>query len=158
MAVYPPTATFKGEHDGVGNLDKNVIRKAELAETGRYPTTRSYMPLLLSLSPKKANRKTHEIDQHIRVYVVDKPHMLPGDESNHNYLVTDKSCQDYECTLVSGIQATYNVIVFRNVHEGGEVNTNQTVYLRDGFCSCDNCRKATVSDDFLTCRYIRSFI
>ena len=26
MAVYPPTATFKGEHDGVGNLDKNVIR------------------------------------------------------------------------------------------------------------------------------------
>ena len=29
MAVYPPTATFKGEHDGVGNLDKNVIRQAE---------------------------------------------------------------------------------------------------------------------------------
>ena len=46
MAVYPPTATFKGEHDGVGNLDKNVIRNAELAETGRYPTTRSFMPLL----------------------------------------------------------------------------------------------------------------
>ena len=68
MAVYPPTATFKGEHDGVGNLDKNVIRKAELAETGRYPTTRSYMPLLLS-QPEKTprvlddpNRRTHEID------------------------------------------------------------------------------------------------
>ena len=28
MAVYPPTATFKGVHDGVGNLDKNIIRKA----------------------------------------------------------------------------------------------------------------------------------
>jgi hypothetical protein len=38
MAVYPPTATFKGEHDGVGSLDKNVIRQAELAETGQYPT------------------------------------------------------------------------------------------------------------------------
>jgi hypothetical protein len=25
MAVYPPTATFKGEHDGVGTLDKNII-------------------------------------------------------------------------------------------------------------------------------------
>jgi hypothetical protein len=40
MAVYPPTATFKGEHDGVGNLDRRV--------TGRYPTTRSYLPLLLA--------------------------------------------------------------------------------------------------------------
>ena len=48
MAVYPPTATFKGEHDGVGNLDKKVIRQAELSEIGRYPTTRSYMPLLWS--------------------------------------------------------------------------------------------------------------
>ena len=37
MAIYPPTTTFKREHDGVGNLDKNVIRQAELAETGRYP-------------------------------------------------------------------------------------------------------------------------
>ena len=55
MAVYPPTATFIGEHDGVGNLDKNVIRKAELAEAGRYPTTRSYMPLLLS-QPEKTPR------------------------------------------------------------------------------------------------------
>jgi hypothetical protein len=64
MAVYPPTATFKEEHDGVGNLDKNVIRKAELAETGRYPTAESYMPLLLSQPPKTpralddTNRKT----------------------------------------------------------------------------------------------------
>ena len=48
MAVYPPTATFKGEHDGVGNLDKKVIRQAEFAEVGRYPTTRSFMPLLWS--------------------------------------------------------------------------------------------------------------
>jgi hypothetical protein len=55
MAVYPPTATFKGEHDGVGNLDKNVIRQAELNETGRYPTTRSYMLLLWS-QPDKTPR------------------------------------------------------------------------------------------------------
>ena len=46
LAVYPPTATFKEEHDGVGNLDKKIIRQSELAETGRYPTTRSYMSLL----------------------------------------------------------------------------------------------------------------
>ena len=30
MAVYSPTATFKEEHDGVGNLDKKVIRQVEL--------------------------------------------------------------------------------------------------------------------------------
>ena len=69
MTVYPPTATFKGEHDGVGNLDKKVIRQAELAEIGRYPTTRSYMPLLWSQPDKTPRelsdpaRKTHEIDQ-----------------------------------------------------------------------------------------------
>ena len=117
------------------------------------------MPLLISQPAKTPralndrNRKSHEIDQHIRVYVVDKPNMMPGDETNHNYLVTDKSSENYECTTVSGIQPTYNVIVFRNESEGGEVNTNQTVYLRDGFCSCNNCRKATVPEDFLTCRY-----
>jgi hypothetical protein len=67
MAIYPPTATFKGEHDGVGNLDKNVIRQAELSETGRYPTTRSFMPLLWSQPAKTPralddpNRKTHEM-------------------------------------------------------------------------------------------------
>ena len=55
MAVYPPTATFKGEHDGVGNLDKRIIGNSELAETGRYPTTRSYMSLLLS-QPEKTPR------------------------------------------------------------------------------------------------------
>lgn len=33
MAVHPPAATFKGEHDGVGNLDKRTIRNSELAET-----------------------------------------------------------------------------------------------------------------------------
>ena len=159
MAVYPPTATFKGEHDGVGNLDKNVIRKAELAETGRYPTTRSYMPLLLSQPAKTPralddiHRKTHEIDQHIRIYVVDKPNMLPGDDTNQNFLVTDKSNENYECSIVSGIQSTYNVIVFRNESETGEINKNQTVYLRDGFCSCDSCRKAVLPEDFSSCRY-----
>ena len=59
MAVYPPTATFKGEHDGVGNLDKNIIRQAELAEVGRYPTTRSYMPLLWS-QPVKTPRALND--------------------------------------------------------------------------------------------------
>jgi hypothetical protein len=51
------------------------------------------------------------------VYVVDKPNMLPGDESNHNYLVTDKSSENYECSVVNGIQSTYNIIVFRNESE-----------------------------------------
>lgn len=135
-------------------LNPTVIRRAELAEAGRYPTTRSYMPLLLS-QPEKTpralddtNRRTHEIDQHARVYVVDKPNMLPGDESNHNYLVTDKSRQNYECTVVNGIQSAYNAIVFKIENEGGEANTNQTAYLRDGFCSCDSCRKAKVPEDF----------
>ena len=111
MAVYPPTATFKGEHDGVGNLDKKITRQSELAEIGRYPTTRSFLPLLLSQPEMKSkplhypNRATHEIDKHIRVYVTDKPQILEGDENNHNILVTNKEEENYECTLVTGIQS-----------------------------------------------------
>jgi hypothetical protein len=77
MAIYPPTATFKGEHNGVGNLDKNIVRQTELSETGRYPTTRSFMPLLWSQPAKipraldDPNRKSHEIDEHIKILVTD---------------------------------------------------------------------------------------
>ena len=158
MAVYPPTATFKGEHDGVGNLDKKIIRQSELAETGRYPTTRSYMSLLLSqpeMTPRPLsdpNRLTHEIDKHIRVYVTDKSDMEEGDYDDHNILVTDKETQNYESSSVLGIQSCYNMIAFRNTHESGGVNTTQTVYLRNGFCSCDTCRGAIKPDDFKNCR------
>ncbi len=158
MAVYPPTATFKGEHDGVGNLDKRIIRNSELAETGRYPTTRSYMSLLLSQpekTPRPLNhpdRATHEIDKHIRVYVTDKLQMEVGDNENHDILVTDKETTNYECTALNGIQSSYNIIAFKNENESGEIGTTQTVYLRDGFCSCDNCRGATIPDDYNNCR------
>ena len=74
----------------------------------------------------------HEIDQHTRVYVVDKPNMLLGDESNHTYLVTDKSKQNYECTVVNGIQSAYNIIVFKNDDEGGEANTDSAVAIAAG--------------------------
>ena len=158
MAVYPPTATFKGEHDGVGNLDKNVIRNAELAETGRYPTTRSFMELLWS-QPEKTpralddkNRKTHEIDEHIRIYVTDLPFAAPGDENDSRIIITDKSRENYECSNVPGIQRCYNIMVFRNASEGGGIKEVQTIYLRDAFCSCDNCRRAKVPDDFKNCR------
>ena len=50
MAIYPPTATFKGEHNGVGNLDKNIVRQTELSETGRYPTTRSFISSVVAAS------------------------------------------------------------------------------------------------------------
>jgi hypothetical protein len=159
MAVYPPTATFKGEHDGVGNLDKRVIRQSELAETGRYPTTRSYLPLLLA-QPEKTphpldhpDRATHEIDKHVRVYVTDTPEKIAGDDNDHNILVTDKLKENYECSTVPGIQSSYNMIAFKNLLESGAINTRQTVYLRDGFCSCDNCRGAIVPEDFGNCRY-----
>ena len=158
MAVYPPTATFKGEHDGVGNLDKTLIRQTELAGTGRFPTTRSYMPLLLN-QPEKTpraltdpNRKTHEIDKHIRVYVTDKPQMLEGDMTNPNILVTDKEMENNECTVVPGIQSSYNAIAFKNSQESGTIKTDQTIYLRDNFCSCHNCRAATTPGDFNGCR------
>lgn len=160
MAVYPPTATFKGEHDGVGNLDKNVIRQAELNETGRYPTTRSYMPLVWSQPDKTPRalddpqRRTHEIDEHIRILVNDPPNVLPGDTTNSRMVITNKAEENYECSNVPGIQSCYNAIVFKNLLADGAVNTNQTVYLKDAFCSRDNCRGATRPESFLNCRYL----
>jgi hypothetical protein len=156
MAVYPPTATFKGEHDGVGNLDKNVIRQAELSEVGRYPTTRSYMPLLWSQPAKTPRalddpeRRTHEIDEHIRVLVTDLPNALPSDANDSRILITNKSQENYECNNVPGIQSSYNAIVFKKPTEGDP--SVQTVYLRDAFCSCDSCRGAITPDDFKNCR------
>ena len=99
------------------------------------------------------NRLTHEIDKHIRVYVTDKSDMEEGDYDDHNILVTDKETQNHECGTVSGIQSCYNMIVFCNTNESGEVNTPQTVYLRDGFCSCDNCRGAIKPDDYKNCSF-----
>jgi hypothetical protein len=125
MAVYPPTATFKGEHDGVGNLDKNVIRQAELNETGRYPTARSYMQLLWSQPDKTSRalddpqRRTHEIDEHVRILVNDLPNVLPGDTTNCRMVITNKAEENYECSNVPGIQSCYNAIVFKNSLENG---------------------------------------
>ena len=158
MAIYPPTATFKGEHDGVGNLDKNVIRQAELAETGRYPTTRSYMPLLWSQKAMKPRdlddpqRRTHEIDEHIRIYVNDLPNTISGDNTDSRIIITDKALENYECTHVPGIQSSYNAAAFRDLTETGEVGTKQSVYLRNAFCTCDNCRGATKPEDYMNCR------
>ena len=155
MAVYPPTATFKGEHDGVGNLDKKIIRRAELNETGRYPTTRSFMPLLINQPPMTPralddpNRKTHEIDEHIRIFVTDYPEMMDGDNENNNVIVLNKKLQNYDCNICSGIQSSYNAIVFAQENNNSDI----TAYLRDMFCSCDNCRGATKPIDFSGCRY-----
>ena len=158
MAVYPPTATFKGEHDGVGNLDKKVIKQAELAEVGRYPTTRSFMPLLWSQpakTPRGLNdpaRRTHEIDEHIRMLVVDFPDIQPNDEANSKILITNKHLENYDCTIAQGIQSSYNAIVFQAVPVDGVRKTPDTVFLRDAFCSCESCRGAQTQDDFENCR------
>ena len=84
--------------------------------------------------------------------------MEEGDYDDHNILVTDKETQNYESSSVLGIQSCYNMIAFRNMHESGEVNTIQTVYLRDGFCSCDTCRGAIKPDDYKNCRSHHLFI
>jgi hypothetical protein len=55
--------------------------------------------------------------------------MLPGDETNHDILVTNKSEENYECTTVSGMQSSCNVIIFKNDSETGEVNKDQTAYF-----------------------------
>jgi hypothetical protein len=171
--VYPPTATFKGEHDGTGNLDKEIIRKAELNRSGRYPNTLDFMELLWD-SPKQhphalhdENRLLHELDEHNRIYVFDINSKSLGDETkwvndlnnksvgdktNPRILITDKKTQNYDCTEVKGIQSSYCVIAFRDDNETGAIGTNQTVYLRDDFCSCFSCRGAFLPEHFLDCR------
>jgi hypothetical protein len=96
--------------------------------------------------------KTHEIDQHIRILVTDQPQALPGDTNNTSVIITNKAAKNYEFSNIPGIQSAYNAIVFKNDMETGEVNDNQTVCLRDAFCSYDCCRAAVTPDDFRKCR------
>mmetsp|Transcript_10151 Transcript_10151/g.9844 ORF Transcript_10151/g.9844 Transcript_10151/m.9844 type:complete len:105 (-) Transcript_10151:47-361(-) len=78
MIIWPPTATFKGEHDGVGSLNKDEIDLAERNGTERFPTTRLMMPFLwkiCGMTPNPLNdpnRKLHEIDEHIRLFVTEE--------------------------------------------------------------------------------------
>ena len=51
VIIIPPTATFKGEHDGVGNPDKILIKDNEVNESIRCLTTRSRMPFLWGQDP-----------------------------------------------------------------------------------------------------------
>jgi hypothetical protein len=158
VAVYPPTATFKGEHDGVGNLDKEIIRKAELNRSGRYPSTLDFMPLLWSSPAQKPkdlddeNRLLHEIDEHNRIYVVDDNNKSVGDETDSRILIADKKKQDYDCSEVKGIQSSYCAIAFKNDNETGAIGSDQTIYLRDDFCSCFDCRGAFLPEHFEKCR------
>ena len=82
-------------------MDKKVIRQAELAEVGRYRTTRSFMPLLWSQPAKTPRalddpaRRTHEIDDHIRMLVVDLPDVESTDEANVGVLITNKLIRSY---------------------------------------------------------------
>ena len=116
------------------------------------------MPLLWSQPAKTPRalddpaRRTHEIDEHIRMLVVDFPDVQPNDETNDLILVTNKLLENYECTNVQGIQSSYNAIVFRECTVDGVSKTPDTVFLRDAFCSCDSCRGAIIQDDFKNCR------
>jgi hypothetical protein len=118
-----------------------------------------FMPLLWD-SPEQQpralhheDRLLHELDQHNRIYVVDDNNKKEGDLSNARILVTDKKAQNYDCTDVAGIQSSYCVIAFKNEQESGIIGTPQTVYLRDDFCSCHNCRGASLPEHFKNCRY-----
>ena len=117
------------------------------------------MPLLWSQKAMTSRdlddpqRRTHEIDEHVRIYVNDLPDTITGDDTDSRIIVTDKTTENYECTHVPGIQSSYNAVAFRDLSETGDVGTKQTVYLRNAFCSCDNCRSATKPQDYTNCRY-----
>ena len=125
-----------------------MIRQAELAEVGRYRTTRSFMPLLWSQPAKTPRalddpaRRTHEIDDHIRMLVVNLPDVESTDEANVEVLTTNKLQENYECTNAQGIQSSYNAVVFRECSTTGVVSTPDTVFFRDAFCSCEERRDA----------------
>jgi hypothetical protein len=159
VLIIPPTATFKGEHDGVGNLDKIFIKENELNETVRCPTTRDMMPHLWARDPMvptplhDPKRKLHTIDEHVRVFVVEESDAKASDKADHNFLVTTKATQDYDCSVVEGIFSCHMIIVFQDSTETGETGTDQTVYLRNNFCACNVCRRAEKVEDYELCTY-----
>ena len=81
--------------------------------------------------------------------VVDFPEIIPTDANDSRIIITNKVEENFECTNVSGIQSSYNAIAFR---KSGVATTLDTIFLRDGFCSCKTCRSAVTPDEFQNCR------
>jgi hypothetical protein len=107
------------------------------------------------MNPRKLTdplRKLHTIDAHERIFVVEESDKLTGDDNNSKILITDKASQNYECSVVKGIQSCHCIIAFKDDTETGLVDTNQTIYLRSDFCSCNVCRGATLPEHFDACR------
>jgi hypothetical protein len=161
MIIWPPTATFKGEHDGVGALDKVEIDRAEKNETDRFPTTRRMMPFLwniVDMSPTPLtdpNRLLHAIDQHLRVFVVEESQMEQQDKEDSRIIVTNKAEEDYNCSTSDGIFTSHNAIVFADTNS--DLKAPITYYLRRNFCACNNCLKALSPEDYLRCTYMEDF-
>ena len=176
MAMWPPTATFKGEHDKVGGLGKDCLQAAEKSArtapdaadvdtsvprdaASRFPTTRSCMPTLWNMIPlspralKDPNRKTHEIDEHVHIHVVDEPFVIPSDRTDSRVLITNKSEQDTDSTLVKGTFSCYMAIAFPQpqapiAQPDARPPLTRNIYLRAHPCSCDTCHAVKSLDDF----------
>ena len=114
------------------------------------------MPLLwsqLSKTPRALNdpaRRTHEVDEHIRMLIIDLAEVISTDSSDSRVFTTNKAEKIFECANVSGIQSSYNAIAFR---KSGVATTLDTIYLRYGFSSCNSCRSAVTLGDFQNCRW-----
>lgn len=98
------------------------------------------------------NRRLHDIDEHIRILVVEKSDMMGNDENDNRVLKTDKVNENLDNGPIIGIFSSYCMIVFASL-ETGDVNTMQTIYLRDHFCFCNVCGVAEKAIDYEQCTY-----
>jgi hypothetical protein len=101
------------------------------------------------------NRKLHEIDEHIRLFVTEESGSEENDKKDLRVLVTDKEKEDYNCSTSDGIFSSHNAMVFGD--ENLDLKAPITYYLRKNFCACNNCLKATIPEDYNLCIYIEDF-
>lgn len=138
---FPPTATFKGVHDGEGHVDTQLANDMERRETHRFHDTRILLEALWKLNdqpdpPKDiTKRSTHTLDARVRVFVMDEADKPSIDDRLHPFiLITNKAADSFNACDQDGIMDRSQMCAFE------DSNGDWKMKVKFQFDSCDYCR------------------
>jgi hypothetical protein len=115
--VWPPTATFKGERDGEGDVTKRFLRDRVKAGSAVLPDTRAAIKLLWSEedirqphapAPGTAGRAEQTIDKRYDILVLDvQDEPTEADRQHPRILILDSEKLSFDATPQPGIMARH---------------------------------------------------
>lgn len=149
---FPPTATFKGVHDGEGHVDRTLANDMERRETHRFHNTRKLLDALWEQNDQPnppqdlQKRSTHTLDARVRVLVMDEAdNPTEADRLNPLILITHKSEEAYNACDQDGIMDRSQMCAFK------DSDGDWKMKVKFQYDSCDHCRGKTT--DINRCTY-----